>query len=69
MLQQHNTASTDLELLLNTRIRGQNIISLSHVDRGMEVGARKSGLCSLQTADLLRFPHTTVSSNHFTTLW
>ncbi len=35
---------------------------LSDVERGMVVGARRTGLSISQTADLLGFSHTTISS-------
>ena len=39
----------------------QNGEELSDFVRGMIVGARQGGLCISETADLLRFSHTTVS--------
>ncbi len=37
-------------------------VDLRDYERGMVVGARRSGLSISTTADLLRFSHTTISS-------
>ena len=51
----------EVQLFFRPNVRMGMTFNLSDFDCGMIVGARQGGLSMSETADLLRFPHTTVS--------